>query len=73
MTARIAYTVQETAEALGVSADLVYDLCDRGELRFVRAGRRKLIRAESLAEWIERNSTPPPNGPNGDANGVATP
>lgn len=56
MTARMAYTVQETAASLGVSADLVYDLIARGELRSVKAGRRRLVRAESLELWIERNT-----------------
>jgi excisionase family DNA binding protein len=56
MTARLAYTIQETAASLGVSTDLVYDLVARGELHAVRAGRRKLIRAESLELWIERNT-----------------
>lgn len=56
MALRMAYTVQETAASLGVSTDLVYDLIDRGELKAVRAGRRKLIRAESLELWIERNT-----------------
>ena len=56
MTERMAYTVQETAASLGVSTDLVYDLCARGELKSMRAGRRKLIRAESLELWIERNT-----------------
>lgn len=56
MTARLAYTVQETAASLGVSTDLVYDLVSRGELNAVRAGRRKLIPAESLELWIERNT-----------------
>lgn len=53
---RVAYTIQETAAALGVSTDLVYDLCARGELKAIRAGRRKLIRADSLDLWI-RNQT----------------
>lgn len=56
MTARLAYTIQETAAALGVSTDLVYDLCARGDLKAIRAGRRKLVRAESLELWIERNT-----------------
>lgn len=56
MTQRLAYTVQETAAALGVSTDLVRDLIDRGELNAVRAGRRRLIRAESLELWMERNT-----------------
>lgn len=56
MTQRLAYTVQETAASLGVSTDLVRDLIDRGELNAVRAGRRRLIRAESLELWMERNT-----------------
>ena len=61
MTARMAYTVQETAASLGISCDLVYDLIARGELKSVKAGRRRLVRAESLELWVERN-TESPNG-----------
>jgi excisionase family DNA binding protein len=53
---RLAYTVRETAAALGVSIDLIYDLCSKGELRFFLVGRRKLIRADFLNEWIEQRT-----------------
>lgn len=56
MTTRLTYTIQETAEALGVSQDLVRSMCDRGDVAFLMAGRRKLIRAESLELFIERNT-----------------
>jgi len=55
----MAYTVQETAKALGVSADLIYDLIARGELTSVRAGRRRLIMAASLEAWIDRQTEQP--------------
>jgi excisionase family DNA binding protein len=51
---RLAYSVREAAEALGVSADLVRDLIRRGELRGVRVGRRVLIPSEELASWCGR-------------------
>ncbi len=60
MTDRLAYTIRETAELLGVSTDLVYKLCERGELSYVLAGRRKLIRAESLELWMERSTVRQP-------------
>ena len=55
---RLTYTVQETARLLGVSSDLVYHLCERGELAFIRTGRRKLVLAESLSRWLERSRDP---------------
>ena len=56
---RLTYTVQQVAEALGVSTDLVYDLCRRGELKSVKAGRRRLVRADSLGDWIIRHTQGP--------------
>lgn len=57
---RLTYTVDETARMLGVSTDLVYDLCCRGELAFVRAGRRKLVLAAALRQWLHEKSLVPP-------------
>ncbi len=40
MTERLVLSVAETAEALGLSDDLVYELTETGELPCLRFGRR---------------------------------
>lgn len=40
---RLVLSVAETAEALGISDDLVYELMHRGELPCLHFGRRKVI------------------------------
>jgi molybdopterin-binding protein len=55
------YTVGVAAELLGVSADTVRRLADRGELKMVRTpgGRRRLDGA-ALARYAQRRSAPAP-------------
>jgi molybdopterin-binding protein len=57
------YTVGVAAELLGVSADTVRRLADRGELKMVRTpgGRRRLDGA-ALARYAQRRSAPAPEG-----------
>lgn len=45
-------SVDAAAEALGVGRSLAYDLIGRGELRSVRAGRRRLVPASAVAEFM---------------------
>jgi excisionase family DNA binding protein len=52
---RMAFTVTETAQRLGVSKGLVYAMMKRGDLPFIRFGNRKLIPTESLELKIERS------------------
>jgi len=40
---KLVLTVQETAELLGVSDDLVYELMARGEIPCLHLGRRRVI------------------------------
>jgi excisionase family DNA binding protein len=54
--ARLAYSVKEVAEALGVSTDLIYDMCGRGELTFVRMGRRHVIPSDSIEAVLKRTA-----------------
>ncbi|UAT32522.1 helix-turn-helix domain-containing protein [Bacillus badius] len=46
-------TAQETADYLGVSKDLVYNMVKTGELPAVRIGRRILFRREALERWMQ--------------------
>lgn len=51
---RISYTVNETAEALGVGRDKVYELLHSGQLPSLNLGTRHLIRADALRAFLER-------------------
>jgi excisionase family DNA binding protein len=50
---KLLLSISEAAEALGVSDDLIYELTARGELPFVRLGRRKLIPAVAIQAVID--------------------
>lgn len=49
---KLAYSVDEAAEALGVSRSLVYQLIHQGGFPSVKLRGRRLIAAELLAEWV---------------------
>ena len=52
MVSRIAFSVDEAAESLGVSANTVWKLIRDGTLRRVKVGRRTLIPATSLEALV---------------------
>lgn len=47
-------TVTETAELLRCGQTMVYQLIKDGRLASVKIGRRRLVRASAVAEFIER-------------------
>lgn len=49
---RLAYSVEETAEALNVSRDLIYDYLRTGELESVKLGNRRLITREAINAFL---------------------
>jgi excisionase family DNA binding protein len=49
---KVARTIQETAEALGVSERFVRNKVKAGELPHARIGMRILIRDADLQEWL---------------------
>lgn len=49
---RLAYSVKEAGEALGVSARTVVREIQRGRINAVRIGRRVVIPAQSLTEFL---------------------
>lgn len=53
-TKRRLYPVLEAAQQLGVGRSTVYELMAAGELAVVKIGRRSLIPAESLDQYVER-------------------
>jgi excisionase family DNA binding protein len=50
---KLVLTVQETAEALGVSDDLVYELTAQGVLPCLHLGRRRVIPRRAVDLLIE--------------------
>jgi excisionase family DNA binding protein len=49
---RLAYSVVEAALLTGVSRDLLYDEMRRGNLRYRKVGRRRLITRQHLEEFL---------------------
>lgn len=49
---RFAYSPDEAAELLGISRELVHDLLRTGQLRSVKAGRRRLIAKHHLEAFL---------------------
>lgn len=52
---RLAYSVAEAAQVLGVGKTTLYALMERGELPFSKIGSRRLIRSVALEELIKIN------------------
>lgn len=55
-TERIALTITETAQALGVSRPTVYKLLHREGFPAFRIGSRVLISRAKLEEWVNAQS-----------------
>lgn len=45
-------TVQEIANYIGVSRDLIYKMVRTNEIPFIRIGKRLLFRKESIDQWL---------------------
>ena len=50
---RLAWSVDETAELLGISRRSLYELLRSGELRSVKIGSRRLIRNADLERFVD--------------------
>ncbi|MGH0430943.1 helix-turn-helix domain-containing protein [Bacillus hominis] len=44
--------VQEIANYIGVSRDLIYKMVRTNEIPFIRVGKRLLFRKESIDKWL---------------------
>ena len=51
-SARLAYSVDEAAHLTGLSRDLLYDEMRRGNLTYVKVGRRRLITLQHLQQFL---------------------
>ena len=49
---RLAYSVDEAASLTGLSRDLLYDEMRRGNLTYVKIGRRRLITRRHLQQFL---------------------
>lgn len=49
---KLAYSVSETAQILGVSRPKVYDLLHRSDFPSFRIGGRVLVSADGLRHWV---------------------
>jgi excisionase family DNA binding protein len=54
---RLAYSIDEAARLTGLSRDLLYDEMRRGNLTYVKVGRRRLITRHHLQEFLGDAST----------------
>lgn len=52
-TERLAYTPTELAPLIGCSRAHVHNMINRGELRSVKLGRKRLIPADVVAELLQ--------------------
>jgi excisionase family DNA binding protein len=61
---RLAYSVEEAACLTGLSRDLLYDEMRRGNLGYLKVGRRRLITRQHLEQFlgITPRPQPPPDG-----------
>jgi len=53
---KIAYTIKQTAEALGCGMNTTYMLVNSGQLKSFRFGKKIMIPAQSIEEIIKRRS-----------------
>ena len=49
---RLAYSVDEAARLTGLSRDLLYDEMRRGNLTYIKVGRRRLITRHHLNQFL---------------------
>jgi excisionase family DNA binding protein len=56
---RLTLSVEEAAELLGISRGLAYELVRRGELPYIRLGRRIVVPTRALEALLDRASSEP--------------
>jgi excisionase family DNA binding protein len=54
MSARLLYAIPDAAEQLSVSARVLERLIADGEVATVKIGRRRLVPADALTDYVER-------------------
>ncbi|HVI57727.1 MAG TPA: helix-turn-helix domain-containing protein [Luteimonas sp.] len=51
---RLAYTIPDACEQIGVGRSMLYELIGAGEIRTVKIGARTLVPASELTDLLER-------------------
>jgi len=51
-TEKLAYSVEEAADAIGISRSLIYDEMNAGRLGYIKVGRRRLITRQQLEAFL---------------------
>lgn len=54
MAERLVYSIPETAEVFGVSANHIYELVARGEIPVLLLGRRKVIPKRAVDQLLDQ-------------------
>jgi excisionase family DNA binding protein len=67
---KLAYSVQETAEAIGLHPNTVYELIKNGKLPAITLGRKILVSKVELSKWLSagQSNQPITNTPLADRN-----
>lgn len=58
---RLAYSVNEAARLTGLSRDLLYDEMRRGNLDYLKVGRRRIITRQHLEQFLDITAGPQPS------------
>ena len=64
-TEKLAYSVKDALAATSVSRSLLYEEMAAGRLKSFHVGRRRLISARALSEWLQHFQSAPPQTLNG--------
>ena len=53
---RMAYSITEAADALGISRGMVYKLIEQGQLKVAKIGRLRRIATAEINRFLEANT-----------------
>ena len=53
---KLAHTIPEACECIGIGRSMFYEMLKRGEIRSFRIGNRRLVTDEELQSLVERKS-----------------
>lgn len=56
---RLTYTIPEVASRLGLAPRTVYAWAEHGQIPTLRVGKRVLVPAAALEQWIHEQTHPP--------------
>jgi len=66
-TEKMAFSVKETADCLGLCSNTVYELIKSGKLPAITLGRKILVSKLELSKWLAGQSSNTPAAPTGTA------